>query len=50
VYVDVAAMVSRFGSQLPPDLASNLEPFNTVVQGTSNSSSLVTYRLFIEIG
>jgi uncharacterized protein DUF3352 len=50
VYVDVAAMVSRFGSQLPPDLASNLEPFKTVVQGTSNSSSLITYRLFIEIG
>ena len=50
VYLDVAAMVSRFGSQLPPDLASNLEPFNTVVQGTSNSSSLITYRLFIEIG
>jgi Protein of unknown function (DUF3352) len=49
VYLDVAAMVSRFGSQLPPDLASNLEPFNTVVQGTRNSSSLVTYRLFIEI-
>jgi hypothetical protein len=50
VYLDVAAMVSRFGSQLPSDLASNLEPFNTVVQGTSNSSSLITYRLFIEIG
>jgi hypothetical protein len=50
LYLDVAAMVSRFGSQLPPDLASNLEPFNTVVQGTSNSSSLITYRLFIEIG
>lgn len=50
VYLDVAAMVSRFGSQLPPDLASNLEPFNTVAQGTSNSSSLITYRLFIEIG
>jgi len=50
VYLDVAAMVSRFGAQLPPDLASNLEPFNTVVQGTSNSSSLITYRLFIEIG
>ncbi len=50
VYVDVAAMVSRFGSQLPPDVASNLEPFNTVVQGTSNSSSLISYRLFIEIG
>ncbi|HET7928604.1 MAG TPA: DUF3352 domain-containing protein [Actinomycetota bacterium] len=50
VYLDVAAMVSRFGSQLPPDIASNLEPFKTVVQGTSNSSSLVTYRLFIEIG
>ena len=49
VYLDVAAMVSRFGSQLPPDLASNLEPFNTVVQGTSNSSSLIAYRLFIEI-
>jgi hypothetical protein len=49
VYLDVAAMVSRFGSQLPSDLASNLEPFNTVVQGTSNSSSLITYRLFIEI-
>jgi hypothetical protein len=42
--------VSRFGSQLPSDLASNLEPFKTVVQGTSNSSSLITYRLFIEIG
>jgi hypothetical protein len=50
VYLDVAAMVSRFGAQLPPDLASNLEPFSTVVQGTSNSSSLITYRLFIEIG
>ena len=49
VYVDVAAMVSRFGSQLPPDLVSNLEHFNTLVQGTSNSSSLVSYRLFIEI-
>lgn len=50
VYLDVAAMVSRFGSQLPPDVASNIEPFKTVVQGTSNSSSLITYRLFIEIG
>lgn len=50
VYLDVAAVVSRFGSQLPSDLASNLEPFKTVVQGTSNSSSLITYRLFIEIG
>jgi hypothetical protein len=39
-YVDVAALVSRFGAQLPPDVASNIEPFNTVVQGTSNSSSL----------
>ena len=48
-YVDVAAMVSRFGSQLPPDVASNIEPFSTVVQGTSNSPSLITYRLFIEI-
>ncbi len=49
-YLDVAAMVSRFGSQLPPDVASNIEPFKTVVQGTSSSSSLSTYRLFIEIG
>lgn len=49
VYADLAAMVSRFGSQLPPDLLSNLEPLNTVVQGTSNSSSLISYRLFIEI-
>ena len=48
-YLDVAAMVSRFGSQLPPDVASNIEPFKTVVQGTSSSSSLSTYRLFIEI-
>jgi hypothetical protein len=39
-YVDVAALVSRFGAQLPPDVASNIEPSNTVVQGTSNSSSL----------
>ena len=50
MYLDAAAMVSRFGSHVPPDLASNLEPFNTVVQGTSNSSSLITYRLFIQIG
>jgi hypothetical protein len=49
-YVDVAALVSRFGSQLPPDVASNIEPIKTVVQGTSSSSSLSTYRLFIEIG
>jgi hypothetical protein len=49
-YVDVAALVSRFGSQLPPDVASNIEPIKTVVQGTSTSSSLSTYRLFIEIG
>jgi hypothetical protein len=49
LYLDVAAMVSRFGSQLPPDIASNIEPFKTVVQGTSSSSSLSTYRLFIEI-
>ena len=49
-YVDVAALVSRFGSQLPPDLASNIEPFKSVVQGSSSSSSLSTYRLFIEIG
>jgi Protein of unknown function (DUF3352) len=48
-YVDVTALVSRFGSHLPPDVASNIEPFSTVVQGTSNSSSLITYRLFIEI-
>jgi hypothetical protein len=48
-YVDVGAMVSRFGSQLPPDIATNIEPFKTVVQGTSSSSSLTTYRLFIEI-
>jgi hypothetical protein len=49
LYVDVAAMVSRFESQLPPDVASNIDPFKTVVQGTSNSSSLISYRLFIEI-
>jgi hypothetical protein len=49
-YMDVAALVSRFGSQLPPDVASNIEPIDTVVQGTSNSSSLITYRLFIEVG
>jgi hypothetical protein len=48
-YVDVGAMVSKFGSQLPPDVVSNIEPFKTVVQGTSSSSSLITYRLFIEI-
>jgi hypothetical protein len=48
-YVDVGAMVSRFGSQLPPDVVSNIEPFKTVVQGSSSSSSLITYRLFIEI-
>jgi hypothetical protein len=48
-YVDVAALVSRFGSQLPPDVASNIEPVDTVVQGTSTSSSLITYRLFVEI-
>jgi hypothetical protein len=48
-YLDVQAMVSRFGSQLPPEVASNIEPFKTVVQGTSSSSSLTTYRLFIEI-
>jgi len=47
--VDVGAMVSRFGSQLPPEVVSNIEPFKTVVQGTSSSSSLITYRLFIEI-
>jgi hypothetical protein len=49
LYVDVAAIMSRFGSQLPPDVASNVAPFKTLVQGTSNSSSLMTYRLFIEI-
>jgi hypothetical protein len=49
VYVDVGAMVSRFGSQLPPDVVSNIEPFKTVVQGSSSSSSLINYRLFIEI-
>jgi Protein of unknown function (DUF3352) len=48
-YVDVAALVSRFGSKLPPDVASNIEPVDTVVQGTSASSSLITYRLFVEI-
>jgi Protein of unknown function (DUF3352) len=48
-YVDVGAIVSRFGSQLPPDVVSNIEPFKTVVQGASSSSSLITYRLFIEI-
>jgi hypothetical protein len=48
-YVDVAALVSRFGSKLPPDVASNIEPVDTVVQGTSTSSSLITYRLFVEI-
>jgi hypothetical protein len=48
-YLDVEAIVSRFGSQLPPEVASNIEPFKTVVQGTSSSSSLTTYRLFIEI-
>jgi hypothetical protein len=48
-YLDVEALVSRFGSQLPPEVASNIEPFETVVQGTSSSSSLTTYRVFIEI-
>jgi hypothetical protein len=45
----VEAIVSRFGSQLPPEVASNIEPLKTVVQGTSSSSSLTTYRIFIEI-
>src|SRR4029453_3787062 len=48
-YVDVGAMVSRFGSQRPPHAVWNIEPLKTVGRGSSSSSSLITYRLFIEI-
>jgi hypothetical protein len=48
-YLDVEGIVSRFASALPPDVEANLEPIKTVVTGATNSSSLVTARLFIEI-
>jgi hypothetical protein len=44
-----SGMPSKVGTVPLPDVVSNIEPFKTVVQGTSNSSSLITYRLFIEI-
>jgi hypothetical protein len=50
LYVDAAAVISMLVPMMPPDVAPNLEPFETVVQGTSNSSSLISYRLFVEIG
>jgi hypothetical protein len=50
LYVDAAALISMLAPMMPPDVAPNLEPLKTVVQGTSNSSSLISYRLFVEIG
>jgi hypothetical protein len=50
LYVDAEALISMLAPMMPPDVAPNLEPFETVVQGTSNSSSLISYRLFVEIG
>ena len=48
-YLDAAALVSRFAPLLPSDIASNLRPFKTVVEGSTNSSSRITQRLFVEI-
>ena len=48
-YVDAAAVISMLTPMIPPDVSPNLEPIKTVVEGTSNSSSLITYRLFVEI-
>ncbi len=50
LYVDAAAVISMLTPMLPPEVIPNLEPLRTVVEGTSNSSSLITYRLFVEIG
>ena len=50
LYVDAAAVISLLTPMLPPDVGLNLEPLETVVEGTSISSSLITYRLFVEIG
>jgi hypothetical protein len=50
LYVDAAALISMLAPMMPPDVAPNIEPFETVVQGTGNSSSLISYRLFVEIG
>jgi Protein of unknown function (DUF3352) len=48
-YLDAAALVSRFTPLLPSDVAANLRPFRTVVEGSTNSSSRITERVFIEI-
>jgi len=50
LYVDAAAVISMLTPMIPPDVSQNLGPFKTVVEGTSNTSSLITYRLFVEIG
>ena len=50
LYVDAAAVISMLTPTIPPDVGPNLEPLKTVIAGTSNSSSLITYRLFVEIG
>jgi hypothetical protein len=49
-YVDAQAVVSMLTPMLPSDVVQNLEPLKTVVAGAGNSSSLIAYRLFVEIG
>jgi hypothetical protein len=49
-YLDAAAVISMLMPSIPPDVGSNLEPLTSVVAGTSNSSSLIRYRIFVEIG
>jgi hypothetical protein len=48
-YLNVAAVLSRLGPLLPPNVKANIDPLKTVVQGTSTSSSRITSRLFVEI-
>jgi hypothetical protein len=49
LYVDAAAVISMLTPMLLPDVSTNLGPIETVVEGTSTSSSLIACRLFVEI-
>jgi hypothetical protein len=49
-YLNAAAVISRLAPELPPDVGANLEPVRTVVAGGSDSSSLISGHLFVEIG
>jgi hypothetical protein len=49
-FVDASAVIALLAPALPPDVAANLEPLKTVAGGASASTTLVTQRLFVEIG